>query len=297
MKPLNLNISNEHNHLQHVKEPEGKYSESQKARMAKAAQDFESLLTGMMLKSMTKSTGGLFGKDNYGGDVVDVLFEKEMASYMTKYKGMGIAEDIYKKVTGEELNVNPVYNTVKNAPGKILSEKSDEEPDSFRERKLFNSGKIGTFFSAAGRKIEESNEAKVIPSSKALDRLSKYHHIIKNAAEKYGVEEKLIKSIILTESAAREKALSKAKAKGLMQLMDNTAKEMGVKNIWDPKQNIDGGTKYIARMLRLYNGDNHLALAAYNAGPGNVEKFEGIPPFKETETYVARVLEYYKSLD
>ena len=72
---------------------------------------------------------------------------------------------------------------------------------------------------------------------------------------------------------------------------------MGVKNVWDPKENIYGGTKYLGQMLRQYNGDVKLSLAAYNAGPGNVNKYGGVPPFKETENYISRVLSYYNYLN
>ena len=97
--------------------------------------------------------------------------------------------------------------------------------------------------------------------------------------------------------SAKENALSKANAKGLMQLIDSTATDMGVKNVWNPAQNIEGGTKYISKMLKKYDGDVELSLAAYNAGPGNVDKYNGIPPFDETQKYVKRVLGYLNYLD
>ncbi len=87
-----------------------KYSPKEKAKLAKASKEFESMLTGMMIKSMTKTTEGLFGKDNYGGDVLDVLFEKELAKHITDQQGMGVAEQIYNSLTGE--NITSLQNLV-----------------------------------------------------------------------------------------------------------------------------------------------------------------------------------------
>ncbi len=112
---------------------------------------------------------------------------------------------------------------------------------------------------------------------------------VKTAAERYNVPEALIYSVMEQESGFNPHAQSAAGAIGLMQLMPDTARALGV-DPWDPVQNIDGGTRYLSQLLKQFNGDIRLALAAYNAGPEAVRRYGGIPPYPETEAYVKSVL-------
>lgn len=117
--------------------------------------------------------------------------------------------------------------------------------------------------------------------------------MINQISQKYGVDEKLVQAVIKRESGFKVDAKSKVGAMGLMQLMPSTAKALGVKDPYNARQNVEGGVKYLKSMLDKYNGNIILALAAYNAGPGAVDKYSGVPPYEETQNYVKNILANY----
>lgn len=117
--------------------------------------------------------------------------------------------------------------------------------------------------------------------------------IVMDAAQKHHVDPELIRAVITTESSWNSAAVSSKGAEGLMQLVPGTAKQMGVGNVFDPAQNVDGGVRYLRMLLERYNGDLDKALAAYNAGPGAVDRFGGVPNFRETRDYVRKVTSTY----
>lgn len=117
--------------------------------------------------------------------------------------------------------------------------------------------------------------------------------IVQKTAEKHRVDPRLVRAVIATESNWNAGAVSRKGAQGLMQLNPNTAQELGVADAFDPAQNVDGGVRYLGMMLDRYNGDVHMALAAYNAGPGAVDRSGGIPRIPETQNYVQKVTSAY----
>lgn len=146
---------------------------------------------------------------------------------------------------------------------------------------------------AAGTSTSDTTSAS--QSGEGLECSAELDAIFDEAAEKYGVDAKFLKSIAKCESDFDPACVSHSGATGIMQLMPATAAELGVSDSYDPYQNIMGGAQYISELLDKYNGDTSLALAAYNAGSGNVAKYGGIPPFTETQNYVKKVLGYYNS--
>ena len=149
-----------------------------------------------------------------------------------------------------------------------------------------------TFTSSSSSANTTAANATSSGSVSSPENLEEY---FKEASETYGVDINLLKAIARQESNFNPSATSSAGAMGVMQLMPSTAKGLGVTNAYDAQENIMGGAKLLAQNLKKYNGDVSLALAAYNAGSGNVDKYGGIPPFKETQNYVKKVLGYYQN--
>ena len=123
----------------------------------------------------------------------------------------------------------------------------------------------------------------------------KYDEEIRQASRRYGVDYALVKAVVRAESNFNPQAISRTGAKGLMQLMPGTAKALGVNDSFHPADNIDGGVRHLSYLLGLFNGDLQLALAAYNAGEETVLRYNGLPPYQETRTYVQRVLQYFQN--
>jgi len=219
-------------------------------RLRRAAQDFEALFISYLLKVMRESIpkSGLLD-EGLQGEIFKAMFDQEIAKRIARTKGLGIAEVIYRQLSGGAPSRRPVTR----------------------------------FYDLR-------------PQKPSFYRIRRYSDIVKSAAQRYKVDPNLIRAIIIRESGGDPQAISPKGAKGLMQLMPQTAREMGVRDPLDPEENIFAGTKYFRKLLDKFKGDLMLSLAAYNAGPGAVERYGGIPPFKETRDFVKRVLEIYRNL-
>jgi soluble lytic murein transglycosylase-like protein len=232
---------------------------AEKAKIAKAAQDFEAVFMRQLVSSMRKA-GELLGNDEMGEAEkmsMDMAWDG-LASQMAKAGGIGIAKMVEPWLAG-----NP--DLLRTLPGEAPRMETTISP-------------FGLSASAADRAYRGSSRMDV-----SLDEL------VKRASAATGVDSSLIRGVIQTESAGNPRAESPKGAIGLMQLMPSTAAELGV-DPRDPAQNVLGGARYLASLLRRYDGDEKLALAGYNAGPGAVDRHGGIPPYKETRNYVTSVL-------
>ena len=139
--------------------------------------------------------------------------------------------------------------------------------------------------------IEPEDVFTPVPAKPIL--MPPFRELVEAAAARYSVDADLITSVIAVESNFDPKALSRKNARGLMQLLPETAARLGVQNIYDPQENIDAGTRYLRELLQKYNNDLVLTLAAYNAGPERVQQYGRVPPFPETLSYVRRVKRTY----
>ncbi|MGQ9818534.1 MAG: transglycosylase SLT domain-containing protein [Candidatus Kapaibacteriales bacterium] len=265
--------------IQKVSNGKKELSSDEKIKVKEAAKGFESLFMYLILKEMRKamldSLKSEEQKMDLGGDILGDLGYMELTNQLAKLgSGIGIANLIYKQLTGEDMEK------------RVEIQKPRET-----NYKSINLKKTNTY-----SKLSTDEQLAFNKTQTKQGRLGNYEEYIFEAAEKYRLEPELIKSVILAESNANQFAVSKAGAKGLMQLVDSTARYLGVDNPFEPRQNILSGSRYLRELLDTFDGNLDLALAAYNAGPGSVYKYNGIPPFPETRAYVQRVKKIYQTI-
>ena len=268
--------------------------EKGKMKLQRAVQEFEALMLSTMLKSMRSGIpkSDMFG-DSYGGDMLEGMFDIELSRHMSRSRSLGMGEMLYKEITGEELpRTSPPAGAgvaPKTGPPAIPAATSvtPAVPPAA------DAPKAAPEPAHAASPVQPSASVPAVPDT-VRRRVDALEPFVREAAERHGVNESLLKAVIAAESAGQTNARSSKNAKGVMQLIDTTAAMMGVNNVWDPRENINGGAKYLGQMMDRFQGDIQRAVASYNAGPGAVEKHGGVPPYRETQTYVTKVMDYLR---
>ncbi len=226
-------------------------------KLKQACYDFEALLISRMLKEMQKPIDEEEdGILKNSGNPYQGMFNWELSRMIAQTGSLGIAEAMMRQI-GIDNPVEPKF---------VIASVAEQSHADEREPNIVN-----------------------LENDEIRNTITYY-------AQQYNVDPDLISAIIICESDCDANSLSVKGAKGLMQLMDETAREVGVSNPFDPQQNIAGGTAYFRQMLDRYSGDTEKALAAYNAGPSMVDFHEGIPPFRETQNYVRRVISQFDKI-
>lgn len=281
-------------------------------RLASVAQEFEQIFAQMMIKSMRSSLPGnsLF-EESMGEKIYTDMLDGEFARVMAEKQSLGLAKVLVKQM-GRNLDETTVSEALKilstRGTPKATVRDNRVDPNTLyaleKKREYLYNEKANVPTEKSNKPpVHKKDEAKITKAIQAYEnssstkdpligfspRIQSYRHIIGAMAQKYDVDQKLIAAVIQAESAGRYDAVSPVGAKGLMQLMDPTARELGVTDSFDPAQNIEGGTKYLRQMIDRF-GDIPTALAAYNAGPGRVRQYGGIPPFRETQNYVNQIM-------
>jgi len=240
-------------------------SDLQKAKIQKVAQDFETMFTSMMLKEMRKSVGdNPLMPQSFGEKIFTEMLDDEYSKSFGKNASIGLADLIVKELERQELSGG-------------LPQITDASGNSML---LLDNAFVPS---------QSSSGTSQDLSGSTMTRVGKWDSLISEACEEYDLDKSLISAVIAQESGGNQYAVSKAGAKGLMQLMDSTARDLGVSNSFSPRHNIMGGAKYLRSLLDKYDGNEELALASYNAGPGAVDKYNGVPPYAETQHYVKAV--------
>jgi Rod binding domain-containing protein len=297
------------------------------AKVRTAAKEFEAILLNTLMKSM-RTTIPKSGLDDsgFGNDIMESMFDEELSRHIADKGNLGFGEMLYRNLLDRMGDGTPVvseeipgtHNAAKAShPGKILAKIGQKEspaaispagehgvgpvnaePVAPKPKPAVGASAPAVPAVASAKPAAAAPQVSAIPASELpgnwaprtiVNRIKAINAVVEEAAAKHGVDSTVIRAVIAAESGGNPNAQSNRDAKGLMQLRDSTAAAMGVSQIFDPRENVFGGTRYLRQLLDQFGGNLDLALASYNAGPAAVEKHGGIPPYRETKAYVKNV--------
>jgi len=277
--------------VEQLRRPTNGTIQAEKARLRKATREFESFFIYQMLKTMRQTIPeSSLSKDTpmsegLGKDTYTDIFDLEIARKATFGGHNSIAELLYRsmeKLVDVQFEQRPAAPEIK--PLKP-PDPPPRELESVEAQPLPNR-------SASLREIRRPDPGLPVSTGRpAINHdpiMGRFGHLIDRAARENRLDSALIRAVIRAESNGDPQAVSPVGAKGLMQLVDSTAQDLNVRDPFDPAENIRAGSRYLRQLVDRF-GDLKLALAAYNAGPANVERHGGVPPFAETQAYVRRV--------
>jgi len=270
----------------------------------RACKDFESILLYQMLSTMRKAfdSEGEPGSD-FGGDVFKSMIDEQLSTALAKAGGIGLAKLLEHGLgLGESAGAPSPGVITRTAGAKAARTVPAEAPQGAPPT-------VGLPVTAAPAEDAVTNAVppEAAPQPVRIDdpaaapvpgtgELKPYEATIRAASKVFGISADLIRAVILHESGGNVHAVSSKGAKGLMQLTDATAQTLGVTNPFNPVQNIFGGARYLGSLIKMFEGDLRLALASYNAGSGVVKKYGDVPPYKETQEYVKKVITSFERL-
>jgi len=278
--------------MERLKSTKGTTLEGEKDRLREASREFEAFFMYQMLKTMRKTVPkGIQGDkqlfDNESSqEIYTDLFDMELSRKIATGRSGSIADILFRSME-PLVEAQFAEPQGKQSEGMAPLRKGDQEPIPLGNETIAVVSRRPVLRDLSETRRSGSASTKLTPD----DRISaRFGREIDAAARRHDIDPALIHSVIKAESNGDPNAVSTAGAKGLMQLIDSTAAQYEVDDVFSPRQNIEAGTEYLRSLIDRF-GDLRLALAAYNAGPGNVEKHRGIPPFPETKAYVNRVMD------
>jgi Rod binding domain-containing protein len=258
------------------------------------ASKFESIFLNMLFDSMAKeNSGGTFINHGSAYKIFNSMMYESIANDESYGKGIGIARMIvnYFKENPSLIKNSLNISKLKSETGELSGSNNFMEAVNTSDKYLGNASVLNSYKKLSA--LNNQGDANNISVDNTSGGNTSIDNLAKTASKIYDLPYNLIKAVIKTESDFNPSAVSPKGAVGLMQVMPETAKELGVSDVLNPISNVFCGSLYLKKMLNHNNGNIELALAAYNAGQGNVDKYGGVPPFTETENYVKKVLNYY----